>query len=313
MVAGLRHKAVQELFFLAAQVERDLDGFLDRVRVRISSRLGEIVALTGATEVEGLLGGKMLRSRLAGRLLLSGAGTGDSDLVERSAAAVEMVHTASLCHDDVIDNAMLRRALPTLWRRTSSSGAVLIGDILLCEAMNLMLEVRNQSLLAAFMGRITQVCVTEAKQEIMYRGQQISAETCLGLASGKTGALFGFAAEAVAEPDSDQASAFCRAGYCLGTAYQLADDLLDVVGSEKQTGKTLGTDEKRDKFTLPQMSPDGVDLSRRHVERLFSEAAEIVDAWPDARQAVEDFLARDFASLLEVMGQPLDKQAKTSI
>lgn len=298
---------------MAAQVERDLDDFLGRVRVRISSRLGEIVALTGATEVEGLLGGKMLRSRLAGRLLLSGAGSGDSNLVERAAAAVEMVHTASLCHDDVIDNAMLRRALPTLWRRTSSSGAVLIGDILLCEAMNLMLEVRNQSLLAAFMGRITQVCVTEAKQEIVYRGQQISAETCLALASGKTGALFGFAAEAVAEPDSDQVSAFCRSGYCLGTAYQLADDLLDVVGSEKQTGKTLGTDEKRDKFTLPQMSPDGVDLSRRHVERLFSEAAEIVDAWPDARQAVEDFLARDFASLLEVMGQPLDKQAKTSI
>ena len=298
---------------MAAQVERELDGFLDRVRVRISSRLGEVAALTDSSEAEGLLGGKMLRSRLAGRLLLSGAGSRDSDLVERSAAAVEMVHTASLCHDDVIDNAMLRRALPTLWRRTSSSGAVLIGDILLCEAMNLLLEVRNQSLLAAFMGRITQVCVTEAKQEIMYRGKQIDAETCLALASGKTGSLFGFAAQAAAELDSDQASAFCRAGYCLGTAYQLADDLLDVVGSEKQAGKTLGTDEKRDKFTLPQMSPDGVDLSRRHVERLFSEAAEVVDAWPDARKAVEDFLARDFGSLLEMMGQPLDKQAKTSI
>jgi len=298
---------------LAAQVERDLDGFLDRVRVRISSRLGEVVALTGATECEGLLSGKMLRSRLAGRLLLSGAGSRNSDIIERAAAAVEMVHTASLCHDDVIDNAMLRRALPTLWRRTSSSGAVLIGDILLCEAMNLLLEVRNQSLLAAFMGSITQVCVTEAKQEIMYRGKQIDVETCLDLAGGKTGALFGFAAQAAAELDSDQASAFCRAGYCLGTAYQLADDLLDVVGSEKQAGKTLGTDKKRDKFTLPQMSPDGVELSRQHVERLFSEAVEVVDAWPDARRAVEDFLARDFVSLLEVMGQPLDKQAKTSI
>jgi len=290
-----------------------LSGFLDRVRVRIGSRLGEVVALTGSAEAKGLLSGKMLRSRLAGRLLLSGAGSSDAELIERAAAAVEMVHTASLCHDDVIDNALLRRASPTLWRRTSSSGAVLIGDILLCEAMNLLIEARNHSLLVAFMGKVTQVCVTEAQQEIAYRGRQIDADTCLSLAYGKTGALFGFAAEACAELDSDQASAFERAGYCLGTAYQLADDLLDVVGDEQQAGKTLGTDEKRDKFTLPQISPDGVELSCRHVERLFSEAAEVVGAWPAARQAVEDFLGRDVGSLLEMIGRLLDKQAKSSI
>ncbi len=298
---------------MAAHVERELSGFLDRVRVRIGSRLGEVVALTGSAEAKGLLSGKMLRSRLAGRRLLAGAGSGDADLGERAAAAVEMVHTASLCHDDVIDNALLRRASPTLWRRTSSSGAVLIGDILLCEAMNLLIEAQNHSLLVAFMGKVTQVCITEAQQEIVYRGRQIDAETCLDLARGKTGALFGFAAQACGELDSDQASAFGRAGYCLGTAYQLADDLLDVVGNEEQAGKTLGTDEKRDKFTLPQISPDGVELSRRHVERLFSEAAEVVDAWPPARQAVEDFLARDFGSLREMIGKPLEKQAKSSI
>jgi len=269
--------------------------------------------LTGSAEAKGLLSGKMLRSRLAGRLLLSGAGSNDAELIERAAAAVEMVHTASLCHDDVIDNALVRRASPTLWRRTSSSGAVLIGDILLCEAMNLLLEARNHSLLVAFMGKVSQVCITEARQEIVYRGRQIDAETCLDLAGGKTGSLFGFMAEVCGELDSDQASAFGRAGYFLGTAYQLADDLLDVVGNEQQAGKTLGTDEKRDKFTLPRISPDGVAMSRRHVKRLFSEATEVVAAWPAARQAVEDFLARDFGSLLEMIGQPLDKQAKSSI
>lgn len=255
----------------------------------------------------------MLRSRLAGRLMLSGAGSADAELVEHAAAAVELVHTASLCHDDVIDNALLRRATPTFWRRTSSSGAVLVGDILLCEAMSLLLATENHSLLVAFMDKVTQVCLTEARQELVYRGRQVDEETCLALAGGKTGALFAFAGLACARIGSDESAAFGQAGYCLGTAYQLADDLLDVVGNEKQAGKTLGTDGERNKFTLPQMEPDGAELAIRHVRRLCGEAAAAVDAWPAARQAVEDFLVRDFGPVLEMIGQPLDKQAKTSI
>lgn len=296
---------------MAPNADKELNGFLDRVRVRIGSRLDGLSALTSLAEARDLLGGKMLRSRLAGRLMLSGAAAADVELVEQAAAAVELVHTASLCHDDVIDNALLRRATPTFWRRTSSSGAVLVGDILLCEAMNLLLETQNHSLLVAFMGKVTQVCLTEAQQELVYRGRQVDEETCLVLARGKTGALFAFAAEACAPMGSDEAVAFGHAGYCLGTAYQLADDLLDVVGNEKQVGKTLGTDGQRNKFTLPQIEPDGAELSIRHVRRLCGEAAAVVDAWPTARQAVEDFLARDFGPVLEMIGQPLDKQAKS--
>jgi len=298
---------------LAPKADKELSGFLDRVRVRIGSRLDGLSALTSLSEARDLLGGKMLRSRLAGRLMLSGAAAADAGLIERAAAAVELVHTASLCHDDVIDSALLRRATPTFWRRTSSSGAVLVGDILLCEAMNLLLETENHSLLVAFMDKVTQVCLTEARQELVYRGRQVDEETCLALARGKTGALFAFTAEACVRPGSEEAGAFGQAGYCLGTAYQLADDLLDVVGNEKQAGKTLGTDGKRDKFTLPQMEPDGAELSVRHVRRLCGEAASAVDAWPAARRAVEDFLDRDFGPVLEMIGQPLHKQAKTPI
>jgi len=298
---------------LAPNADKNLSGFLDRVRVRIGSRLDGLSALTSLAEARDLLGGKMLRSRLAGRLMLSGAGSCEPGLIERAAAAVELVHTASLCHDDVIDNALLRRATPTFWCRTSSSGAVLVGDILLCEAMNLLIETENHSLLVAFMDKVTQVCLTEARQELVYRGRQVDEETCLALARGKTGALFALAGEACARIGSDESAAFGQAGYCLGTAYQLADDLLDVVGNEKQVGKTLGTDGERNKFTLPQMEPDGAELSIRHVRRLCGEAAAVVDAWPAARQAVEDFLARDFSPVLEMIGQPLDKQAKTSI
>jgi geranylgeranyl pyrophosphate synthase len=250
-----------------------------------------------------LQSGKMLRSRLAGRLLLSGAGGVEAELVERAAAAVEMVHTASLCHDDVIDSAVLRRAVPTLWLRTSSSGAVLIGDILLCEAMNLLVEAKDITILAAFMDKVTQVCLTEAQQELVHRGRNLDVETCLALAGGKTGALFAFAAEACAKGGTAASVAFSHAGMCVGTAYQLADDLLDVVGSEEQTGKTLGTDGKRDKLTIPQMQPNGVEIAKGHVRRLCSEAVRAVKAWPAAGSAIEDFLARDMGPVLEQVGQ----------
>lgn len=298
---------------LTAQADKELNCFLDRVRERIASRLEAIAALIDLHEVKGLHGGKMLRSRLAGRLMLSGCCQVEPELVVRCAAATEMVHTASLCHDDVIDSALLRRAVPTLWRRTTSSGAVLVGDILLCEAMNLLIETRCHELLVSFMNNVTQVCVTEARQELVYRGKQVDVETCLSLAGGKTGALFAFAARAAAPQGTPEAEEFARAGYCLGTAYQLADDLLDVLGSEDQAGKTLGTDGKRDKFTMPQIGPDGAELSAGYVRRLCDEAVGALADWPDAKQATEEFLARDFGPVLETILKPLGKQAKSSL
>jgi len=287
-----------------------LAAFLDRVCGLIASRLGAVADRTAIEDIRCLHGGKMLRSRLAGRLMLSGVGQAGPERVAFAAAAVEMVHTASLCHDDVIDSALLRRAVPTLWRRTSSSGAVLVGDLLLCEAMNLLLETRDHCLLSAFMSRVTTVCLTEARQELVYRGRQVDEETCLELAGGKTGALFEFVAEACAGDDAPLAAAMARAGYCVGTAYQLADDLLDTTGCEAQAGKTLGTDHKREKFTLPQMAPGGADMSISHVRSLCREAVQVLEPWPAARSAVDDFLAGDMGPVLELVGQSLGNQAK---
>ena len=294
---------------LLTDAQKELAEFLERVARRIVSRLAPIAALTGVDNLKGLEGGKMLRSRLAGRLILAGGGA-EPELVEISAAAVEMVHTASLCHDDVIDSAVLRRSAPTLWRRTGASGAVLVGDILLCEAMNLLIETRNLPLLSAFMEKVTRVCQTEARQELVCRGHELGVEACLELAEGKTGSLFAFAAASAAPAGSDAAADFARAGLRLGTAYQLADDLLDVVGSEVEVGKTLGTDGKREKYTLPQIEPGGVDVAVGHVRRLCAEAGEAVGNHPAAREAVEEFLARDMGTVLGLIGQSLPHQAK---
>lgn len=295
---------------LLTETDTELGRFLERVAELIAARLAPVAALTGLGDLANLQGGKMLRSRLAGRLLLAGGGGAEPELVQRAAAAVEMVHTASLCHDDVIDSAVLRRNAPSLWRRTGASAAVLIGDILLCEAMNLLLEIRNHSLLTAFMSSVNQVCQTEARQELVYRGRQIDVATCLELAEGKTGALFAFAAGAAAPADTDSAAALSLAGLRLGTAYQLADDLIDVVGSEAEVGKTLGTDGQREKYTLPQIETGGVDAAVGHVRRLCAEAIEAVGECQAAREAIEEYLARDMGSVLGLIGQSLGNQAE---
>ena len=226
------------------------DSLVARVRKLIADRVAAL-PLPGLNPaaISQLLPGKMLRTRLAARLAAGETRAADPQTLPIVCAATEMAHTASLCHDDVIDGGLIRRRQPALWRTTSPSGAVLIGDLLLCEAMDLLLDTEGGRHVAPFVAKIREVCAAEAEQELLFRGQQPEVETCLRLARGKTGALFAFVAGVCGGDDEPLASALEEAGYKLGTAYQLADDLLDVIGSEELTGKTLGTDARREKRT----------------------------------------------------------------
>ena len=294
---------------MALGTEPWLAEFLGKVRALASERMQGVLALTGRPDSTALLSGKMLRSRLAGRAAHAVTPPGRMDHIVRSAAAVELVHTASLCHDDVIDNALLRRAHPTLWRMVGASGAVLIGDLLLCEAIDLLLEMHELPPVRSFMDKVREVCFTEARQELQLRGQPLDEPTCLALARGKTGALFAFAAEVCGGDGPALAAGLAEAGYCIGAAYQLVDDLLDVSGCEQAAGKTLGTDEKRRKFTLPHASADGRRLVRENIDRLCKEATAALRAFPAAREAVKLFLRNDFQPVLERFDREKDLQS----
>ena len=114
--------------------------FADEVRQLVAARVGAATSRLGNLyESAQLMPGKMLRTLLGARLLVVEPILGRRSTLARACAAIEMVHTASLCHDDVIDNGMVRRGHPALWQTTTASSAVLIGDILLCEAMELVL------------------------------------------------------------------------------------------------------------------------------------------------------------------------------
>ncbi|MHC4718269.1 MAG: polyprenyl synthetase family protein [Planctomycetota bacterium] len=264
------------------------------MRSLIIARVGEVgrsAAWKGG--IEQLFPGKMLRTRLAARLFVGEASTIRRPALQAACAATEMVHTASLCHDDVVDNAVMRRALPALWRVSGPSAAILIGDLVLCEAMRLLLETDGGRYLGEFVAKVQEVVAAEAEQELLWRGRQPDESTCLRLARGKTGPLFAFVAQVCGYDDPELGGALDEAGYRIGTAYQLADDLLDVIGNEHAAGKTLGTDRKRSKSTLPQAGTQGSRRTSETIGRLCDSAVEILHPHPEAQRGLADFLASD--------------------
>ncbi len=229
----------------------EAQAFLEGARLQIDACLADAARAAGLpVRPSQLLPGKMLRTRMAARL--STRLTVPVETLQHVCAAVELTHTASLCHDDVIDNALVRRGQPALWRASSRSGAVLLGDLLLCEAMGLLTGTDGGRLVRPFLAKLRETCAAEAEQELRLRGREVGRDVCLRIARGKTGPLFAFVGLAAGGADAALSAALEEAGYRVGTAYQLADDLLDVEGCEEAAGKTLGTDVARRKFTLAQ-------------------------------------------------------------
>ena len=257
---------------------------------------GELAASalrTRAAEFAPYLGaGKLLRARLALRL---GAANGVAPRVRRaSAAAVEMIHAASLLHDDVIDGGLLRRGLPAFWKSYSTSGAILLGDLLLFKAMHLVRATGRLDLVGAFIELAGVVCEAEAEQELIRRQQPATWPQALGTARRKTGALFACAALSAGHTVSERA-VLCEAGYRLGTAYQIADDILDGSQDESKAGKTLGTDRVRGKATAAVRSPA---FARRYAEKLCRQSTAQLARYPRLAAAWQTYLDLEFLPLI---------------
>ena len=200
-----------------------------------------------------LLGGKRLRPAL---LLLTAKAIGKRLAREHItlAAVVEMIHTATLVHDDVLDEAQMRRHLATVNARWDNEASVLLGDFLFTHAFYLASTLESV-LGCRLIGRATNiVCEGELRQKGSRGNFHLSETEYLEIIEAKTaeltavscrlGALFSNAGEDVVE----QLDGF---GRDLGIAFQIADDLLDVLGEEQATGKSLGTDLEKQKPTLP--------------------------------------------------------------
>jgi octaprenyl-diphosphate synthase len=200
-----------------------------------------------------LLGGKRLRPAL---VLLTARAVGHRITAAHItlAAVVEMIHTATLVHDDVLDEAQMRRHLATVNARWDNEASVLLGDFLFTHAFYLASTLDSVQG-CRLIGRATNVvCEGELRQKGTRGNYAISETEYLEIIEAKTaeltavscrlGALFAGGGEELVE----QLDGF---GRDLGIAFQIADDLLDVLGEERTTGKSLGTDLEKQKPTLP--------------------------------------------------------------
>ena len=223
--------------------------------------------------------GKMLRSRL---LLTVGQANGlDEQMLIHAAAAVEIIHTASLLHDDVIDGGTLRRGAPTFWKKHGINGAILFGDLLVVKGLNLLTEINRPDLLQELIQMSSQVCAAEVEQELLLRGSPGSWAECEQIARAKTGSLFAFSAMASSDGSVEQTAALREAGYLLGTVYQLADDILDAFGNEAASGKTLGTDDQRRKTTAITAKKDAPPDPTAYIYALLEASAQQLNTWPE--------------------------------
>ncbi|MBI1356139.1 MAG: polyprenyl synthetase family protein [Acidobacteria bacterium] len=249
----------------------------DLLRVERFIKLDAVCSVDAVTEISRHLqssGGKRLRPTLL--LLSAGACGAKDDSPIRLGAAVEMIHAATLVHDDVIDDAEVRRGAPSTNRTWGNQTSVLAGDWLYMQAFRIAIRQRNFRLLDLLI-ELTQTMVEgELLQTQMVARLDVSEKEHLELIERKTASLFSVCMRfgaMVGEVDRPTEDALASYGRNLGVAFQLIDDVLDFSSTEERLGKPVGNDLREGKITLPliralrQCTPE----ERRAIETVVRE------------------------------------------
>jgi len=197
--------------------------------------------------------GKRIRPALVFLSGWKGAATIAPDLV-RAAAVVELIHLATLVHDDIMDQADLRRSRATAARVYGPPAAVLLGDALFAQALNMATQFPTTEVCAAVSESTRRVCAGEIVQTLRRGSMAVNRSDYDRIIELKTAELFRvscFLGARLAGSPPGYSEAVSQFGRHLGMAYQIYDDLVDYFGDEVQIGKTLGTDLASGKVTLP--------------------------------------------------------------
>jgi len=232
--------------------------------------------------------GKMLRPAL---LLLSARACGK--VTEQHgilAAVVELVHMATLVHDDVLDEADVRRRSPTVCRRAGNEAAVLLGDYLISHAFHLCSSLDSQYA-SSLIGQTTNTVCEGELQQVHHRGDyDLTQAQYIEIVTRKTASFTGVCCclgAHYAGADPHLVETLEQYGLNVGIAFQITDDVLDIVGDEKRAGKTLGRDLEKHKLTLPLIH---CFTSAQSEERL--QLRTLLDAEQQDRSAMHDLLIR---------------------
>ncbi|HHY73166.1 MAG TPA: heptaprenyl diphosphate synthase component II [Bacillus bacterium] len=215
-------------------------------------------------------GGKRIRPVFV--LLSAKFGHYNIDIIKNVAVALELIHTASLVHDDVIDNAELRRGAPTIKAKWDNRIAMYTGDYIFARAVELMTNIKKIEAHQVLSKTMVELCVGEIEQiKDKYDWNQ-SVRTYLRRIKRKTAILIAVSCQLgaiVSEAPVQVQRQLSRFGYYVGMAFQITDDILDFTGTEKELGKPAGSDLLQGNITLPVLYALQNDTVRKEIIDTF--------------------------------------------
>ncbi len=240
---------IKSLSEITSLIENELDQFNKHFKESLKSKVGIVDLVTRYILKQK---GKKIRPALV--LLSSKMCGGIEQRSLRGAALVELLHTATLVHDDVVDNAETRRGLPSINAIWKNKVGVLMGDYLLAKGLMLAVESEDFDFLKVITNTVKRMSEGELLQISKTRKLNNDEETYLRIISDKTASLLATCCEIGARAsttDEDKIKAMREFGENLGIAFQIRDDILDYIGTTSVFGKPLGGDIKEKKLTLP--------------------------------------------------------------
>jgi len=261
-------------------------------------------------------GGKLLRPALT--LLAGRFGVYDLDLLVPLAASVELLHTASLVHDDVIDNASTRRGRPTVNSVFANATTVMLGDYMFAHAADQVARTGNIRVIRLFSQTLMMMTKGEIGQDLTAYDSRQTVRDYLQRIGGKTASLFATACEngaIVAQEPEEWVEALRTYGYNFGMAFQIVDDILDFTGDEAEMGKPVGSDLMQGTLTLPSLLlmeryPKGNPVQKffaRPRKELLTQAVEMVresDIPQESYEMARSFCARAHEALSVLPDDP---------
>lgn len=276
---------IQEAFDLIKDDIRKMeDGFKKNLNsdVYLVSKVGEYILKSGGKRFRPMI--MLLAARLCNY-------TGDKQIA--LAGVIEFIHTATLLHDDVVDNANLRRgsaSANTVW---GDGASILVGDYLLSKAFSLAVANGDMRILKVLSNTTTRMAEGEVLQLIKHSDADTTEKDYLDVVTNKTAVLISAAAQVagiLGEVSLEKEVALANFGMGLGIAYQLMDDCLDYISTDEDLGKSVGNDLREGKVTMPliQASKKANDAEREYIR----EAIESEDLEDDKLQGVIELIKK---------------------
>lgn len=269
---------------LQTLIKNDLDNVNQVIRQELYS---EVVLIRQIAEYIINSGGKRLRPILL--LLVANALNYQGNHHYALAAVIEFIHTATLLHDDVVDESDLRRSKPTANAVFGNAASVLVGDFLYSRSFQMMVKTNNMAVMKVLSQATNIISEGEVLQLLNCHNADVDEERYMKVIHYKTAKLFQASAEIAAilvTQDSAIIKAFADYGMYLGTAFQLIDDVLDYSGDEDETGKHLGDDLAEGKPTLPLIyvmqngTPEQANIVKNAIENggreVFAQVLEVI-------------------------------------